>query len=98
MMQTIALYIGMLKAAKYIHNHLLACVLHWPAITFDRIPSGRIINRFGFDVDVLDNTLPTHVLEFLTYTALVGELLCCYIIKVIPIGTKLFNTNGIRDK
>ena len=73
MSQALILYIGALKAAKYIHNRLINSVLHWPSTTFDRIPSGRIMNRFGFDLDSMDNNLPESLFEFLTYSAMVGN-------------------------
>lgn len=70
--QTIAIYSGMLTASNYIHRHLLRSVLRWPVTTFDRIPSGRIMNRFGFDIDVLDNLFPNNVMQLLNQSALVS--------------------------
>jgi len=67
--------VGTLRATKYIHNHLLKSVLHWPTAVFDRIPSGRVMNRFGSDIDILDNVLPKELLELLKDTATVSELL-----------------------
>ena len=75
MTQAVVVFTGALKAAKYIHNSLLTSVLHWPALTFDRIPIGRIINRLGADIDVMDNTLSRDVLNLLTYAAIVSEIL-----------------------
>lgn len=72
--QTIVVYFGMLKAANHIHNSLLDSVFHWPTTTFDRIPLGRIISRFGTDMDVLDSVLPNSIAQFLTYTAGVRTL------------------------
>ena len=71
MAQTMSVNIGVLRAAKYVHNRLLSSVLHWPATTFDKIPSGRIINRFGSDVDTLDNSMPGSVQQCLAYVAVV---------------------------
>lgn len=56
---TLALYIGTLSAARYLHNHLLRNVLRAPTTTFfDITPVGRIINRFSHDVEAVDNELP----------------------------------------
>lgn len=73
MAQIVALYVGVLKAARYIHNRLLTSVLHWPSATFDRIPLGRILNRFSADIDMLDNTLPTSLLQLLRNAGLVSH-------------------------
>lgn len=37
---------------------MLSFVLRWPMELFDTTPTGRIINRFAKDVDVVDNVLP----------------------------------------
>ncbi|CAG9853670.1 unnamed protein product [Phyllotreta striolata] len=56
---SLALYIGTLRAAKLMHNLMLDNVLRTPCTTFfDVTPLGRILNRFGKDVDTLDNVLP----------------------------------------
>ena len=71
--RTITLYGGMLGAAKYLHNLLLDSILHWPISTFDRIPCGRILNRFAFDIDVLDNALPRNMVNAIMYSTLVRK-------------------------
>ncbi|XP_069938780.1 multidrug resistance-associated protein 1-like isoform X3 [Cherax quadricarinatus] len=50
--------LGCLKAAKVLHKQLLESVIHFPMRFFDTNPSGRIINRFGKEIDILDNVLP----------------------------------------
>lgn len=56
---TLALYVGALGAARYLHNDLLRKVLRAPIPAFfDVTPVGRIINRFSHDVDAVDNDLP----------------------------------------
>ncbi|XP_038214940.1 multidrug resistance-associated protein 1 isoform X1 [Zerene cesonia] len=56
---SLALYLGTLVAARALHAQLLAGVLRAPSIGFfDCTPTGRLLNRFSKDVDVLDNVLP----------------------------------------
>ncbi|XP_050673788.1 multidrug resistance-associated protein 1 isoform X2 [Leptidea sinapis] len=56
---SLTLYLGALAAARALHSQLLSSVLHAPSIGFfDCTPTGRVLNRFSKDVDVLDNTLP----------------------------------------
>lgn len=52
------MYCGALTAGARLHSHILHCVLCLPMQFFDTNPVGRIINRFGKDLDTLDNVLP----------------------------------------
>ncbi|XP_043228721.1 multidrug resistance-associated protein 1-like [Amphibalanus amphitrite] len=52
------LFTGLLSAARLMHSHLLSNVLRLSMAFFDTTPLGRTINRFGDDVDTLDNALP----------------------------------------
>lgn len=70
--QVTFLYLSLLKGAKCIHDFVLWAVLRWPALTFDKVPSGRIINRFSTDIEVLDSTLKTNMQQFLWLTAQVS--------------------------
>nr|CAD7428321.1 unnamed protein product [Timema monikensis] len=55
---TLATSIGSVKASKYLHNSLLRNVLRLPQTLFDTTPTGRILNRFSLDINVLDDTFP----------------------------------------
>lgn len=52
------LYLATLKGARTLHDNMLSNVLRSPMAFFDTTPQGRILNRFGKDVDVLDATMP----------------------------------------
>jgi len=52
------LYLATVEGAKTLHNNMLSNVLRSPMSFFDTTPQGRILNRFGKDVDVLDTTMP----------------------------------------
>lgn len=58
---SVLIAVGCLKACKSYHNKLLSHSLHLPILFFDTTPTGRIINRFSKDVDVLDSALPISI-------------------------------------
>lgn len=51
------LYLSTLKSARRLHDNMLHNVMRSPMSFFDTTPQGRILNRFGKDIDVLDNTM-----------------------------------------
>ncbi|KAF6772535.1 hypothetical protein AHF37_07789 [Paragonimus kellicotti] len=54
---SIAFAIGHLACVRKLHGLLLTGVLHAPAGFFDRVPQGRVINRFAQDISTLDGPL-----------------------------------------
>ncbi|XP_012540485.1 multidrug resistance-associated protein 1 isoform X3 [Monomorium pharaonis] len=62
MMSQLTMIVGCLRSSRLLHCDLLFNILRSPLGFFDTTPSGRILNRFGKDVDVIDNVLP-HVLR-----------------------------------
>jgi ABC-type multidrug transport system fused ATPase/permease subunit len=58
MVASVLLGLATLRAARTLHIRLIGDVLRLPMVFFDTTPTGRLLNRFSKDVDVLDNTLP----------------------------------------
>ncbi|RCN46029.1 hypothetical protein ANCCAN_07976 [Ancylostoma caninum] len=50
--------LGMVGASRLLHEGILKNILHSPMLFFDTTPIGRILNRFGKDVEAIDTTLP----------------------------------------
>jgi ABC-type multidrug transport system fused ATPase/permease subunit len=48
---------AMVLASALLHKNMLHNVLRSPMAFFDVTPLGRVINRFGKDIDILDNTM-----------------------------------------
>lgn len=48
---------NVVRAASELHERLLMNVLRLPIVFFDLTPTGRIINRFASDIDMIDSTL-----------------------------------------
>lgn len=49
---------GTLSAGARLHYQILHSVMRLPMHFFDTNPVGRMINRFGKDMDTLDTVLP----------------------------------------
>ena len=57
-------------AAMYFHRILLKNVLRSPNGFFDQTPLGRIMHRFGHDVEVIDQVMPPVLLVFIHHFSL----------------------------
>ncbi|CAN8003965.1 unnamed protein product [Ixodes hexagonus] len=85
-----------LSASTTLHQLMLDGVMRAPLSFFDATPSGRLLNRFGKDVDQLDVQLPTaahctldFLLIFFSSLVLICINLPIYILIVIPVITGL---------
>ncbi|XP_048466697.1 ATP-binding cassette sub-family C member 3 isoform X2 [Rhincodon typus] len=65
LISSFTLALGGLGAARQLHTRLLDNKLHTPQAFFDTTPIGRIINRFGKDVNVIDEVIPLTFQMFL---------------------------------
>ena len=66
--QAVAVAMGFcqaLKSSKILHKRMVKSVLEAPLnLFFDRVPSGRILNRFSDDIDKIDTEAPWAVVNF----------------------------------
>lgn len=62
----LALRLGCLAAAVYMHEAIVHGIVRAPLEFFDKTPTGRILSRFSKDVDVLDATLPMYLSDMIT--------------------------------
>lgn len=65
---SLLLSIGGLRAAETMHNISLTVILRSPSAFFDTTPVGRILSRFGSDVNTIDMSLPQHIRQALFCT------------------------------
>ncbi len=66
MVASVLLALASLRASSVLHIRLIGDVLRLPMVFFDTTPTGRLLNRFSKDVDVLDNTLPFVIRGWIT--------------------------------
>ncbi|XP_053393097.1 multidrug resistance-associated protein 1-like isoform X3 [Mercenaria mercenaria] len=90
---SVSLYKGVLKAAGNLHAALLYNIARSPMSFFDTTPMGRILNRFGKDVDVLDNMLAFIIrgvimcfLGVISVPIIIGMSTPLFLTTLIPLG------------
>ena len=59
-----SLFHGAVDASASVHRVLLTSLFRWSMPTFDTTPNGRILNRFSFDMSVVDMELPENLDNF----------------------------------
>lgn len=62
-------YIGSIRASRNLFEEMTAAVLHAPLRWLDTVPTGRILNRFIADFNVVDSDFANH-LVLLVYSGL----------------------------
>lgn len=91
---TLALYIGTLHAARFIHNQLLNRIMRAPMEFFDTTLTGRILNRFSNDTKEVDTDLPATLRAF--GACVFGVFVYfCYIFLVIGEKNQFLKQNGL---
>uniref|UniRef100_A0A8R1DMH1 ABC-type glutathione-S-conjugate transporter n=1 Tax=Caenorhabditis japonica TaxID=281687 RepID=A0A8R1DMH1_CAEJA len=61
---SVIMALGMVRASRLLHSSMLSNIVKSPMAFFDVTPLGRILNRFGKDVDVVDARLPGCIMAF----------------------------------
>uniref|UniRef100_A0A915DK60 Multidrug resistance-associated protein 1 n=1 Tax=Ditylenchus dipsaci TaxID=166011 RepID=A0A915DK60_9BILA len=69
-MASIIMALGMVRAGNLLHEGMLKNLLRSPMSFFDVTPLGRILNRFGKDVDLVDTRVPGTFLNFVGCTVM----------------------------
>uniref|UniRef100_A0A0R3RUJ2 ABC-type glutathione-S-conjugate transporter n=1 Tax=Elaeophora elaphi TaxID=1147741 RepID=A0A0R3RUJ2_9BILA len=82
---TIFLMISGLRASHNLHAPLLHRLLRSSMLFFDKTPIGRILNRLGKDIDVIDQSLPMSFRFFIYCVENVATILI-----IIIISTPIF--------
>ncbi|KAI9336822.1 P-loop containing nucleoside triphosphate hydrolase protein [Zopfochytrium polystomum] len=82
-----------LRAATILHDGILQAIIHAPMSFFNVTPTGRIINRFSKDLEIVCDTLPVTFYDTLYEAVIVlaGVVVCSlatpfYIFLVLPLA------------
>nr|XP_046212969.1 ATP-binding cassette sub-family C member 3 isoform X5 [Oncorhynchus gorbuscha] len=82
----------MLRAAELMHLHMLQRLLRAPQGFFESTPTGRVLNRFSKDVDIIDSHIPDNIdIWMRTFWYTVNVLIVCsaltplFLLVVVPL-------------
>lgn len=64
-LRTVTFMLFSLNATRVLHHELLHHVVRLPMSFFDTNPTGRILNRFSRDVEIMDSVLNASLIQFL---------------------------------
>ncbi|XP_031660660.1 canalicular multispecific organic anion transporter 2 isoform X3 [Oncorhynchus kisutch] len=83
---------SMLRAAELMHLHMLQRLLRAPQGFFESTPTGRVLNRFSKDVDIIDSHIPDNIdIWMRTFWYTVNVLIVCsaltplFLLVVVPL-------------
>lgn len=93
----LSLYVGNVRAGRHLHKGILENIVASPMLFFDTTPTGRILNRFSKDIDVIDVTLAQNVrmwlgtvLQILTVPIVVGYSTPLILATMVPMAILYF--------
>ncbi|XP_029540811.1 ATP-binding cassette sub-family C member 3 isoform X1 [Oncorhynchus nerka] len=83
---------SMLRAAELMHLHMLQRLLRAPQGFFESTPTGRVLNRFSKDVDIIDSHIPDNIdIWMRTFWYTLNVLIVCsaltplFLLVVVPL-------------
>jgi len=96
LIQVLMVKIQSIKFARFIHKEMFSKVIRAPInLFFDRIPSGRILNRFSKDLNVVDerlaDTFQSTVEQFLSVLTSIGICVIVGSLWVFPLAVLFFS-------
>lgn len=94
---SLALFVGTVRAGRILHTGILKNVVASPMCFFDTTPVGRILNRFGKDIDVLDTIIAQNFSWWLQCAfgvicvpIVIGYSTPLFLVSCVPLGILYF--------
>lgn len=91
-MACLILFLGNVRAGRLLHATFLRNIVSSPMAFFDTTPSGRILNRFGKDVDTIDQVVVQNIhawtqcfLRVVTVPIVIGYSTPLFITGAVPL-------------
>lgn len=90
--RAVCFYVASIRASQNLFATLLANVIRAPLRWFDVTPAGRIMNRFGTDMDCIDNILPQSIMNLgnNAFSMAAYFLICVVIVPAFLLPSALF--------
>ena len=86
-------YFAMTKPSRKMHKSVLERTMHAPLSFFEANPSGRILNRFTSDIEVVDRKIPFEMadmiyctMNFIAVCITISAIVPYILIALVPIG------------
>ncbi|CAG8513071.1 21864_t:CDS:10 [Cetraspora pellucida] len=80
--KTYFIFFGSLIASKELHNSMLEKILNTTIRFYDTTPTGRILNRFSKDMEIIDQILSLNVTSFIYSLMSAGALVISAILNI----------------
>ena len=94
---SLSLFIGTVRAGRVLHGAVLRNIVASPMSFFDATPIGRILNRFGKDIDVLDTIIAHNfsmwlqcVFRVISVPVIIGYSTPLFLTVCLPLGIFYF--------
>ena len=94
---SVSLFVGNIRAGHFIHAGVLKTILSSPMSFFEMTPVGRILNRFGKDLDVIDTLIAVNfqattvcTLRVISTPVVIAYSTPLFCVVVIPLGILYF--------
>ena len=95
---SLSLFVGNIRAGHFVHAGVLRNILSSPMSFFEMTPVGRILNRFGKDLDVIDTLIAVNfqattvcTLRVISTPVVIAYSTPLFCVVIIPLGILYFS-------
>ena len=75
-LKSLWIFVGSVRASRVLFSRMTSAVLNASMMWLDTVPTGRMLNRFVSDFEIVDSSLPNDIIQFIYYALqLVGIII-----------------------